>query len=77
MSPFPAVVATVHVGVGDEVATDDALVTIEAMKMLHTIAAPGPGRVASVAVAVGDTVAQHQRLVTFESVSPTVSEDSP
>ncbi len=77
VSPFPAVVATVHVAVGDQVVADDALVTIEAMKMLHTIAAPGPGRVASVAVAVGDTVAQHQRLITFESVSPTVSEDSP
>ncbi|NOX28545.1 MAG: ATP-grasp domain-containing protein [Actinobacteria bacterium] len=66
-APFPAVVADVLVSPGDDVASDDPLVVIEAMKMLHTLAAPGPGRVASVSVTVGDQVESAQVLVTFDT----------
>ncbi len=66
-APFPAVVAEVLVSPGDDVASDDPLVVIEAMKMLHTLAAPGPGRVASVNVAVGDQVESAQVLLTFDT----------
>ena len=50
VAPFPAVVTEVRVGPGDEVRAGDVLVVIEAMKMLHSLAAAGPGRVAEVRV---------------------------
>ncbi len=64
-APFPAVVTEVAVTAGDEVAAGDPLVVIEAMKMLHTLAATGTGRVAEVRVSEGDQVSTDQVLVVF------------
>lgn len=64
-APFPAVVTEVRVAPGDEVAAGDVLVVIEAMKMLHSLAAAGAGRVDEVRIAPGDQVVSHQVLVTF------------
>ncbi len=64
-APFPAAVAEVHVNPGDTVSTGDALVVIEAMKMLHTLSAKAPGTVDEVRAAVGDQVESNQVLITF------------
>ena len=74
VAPFPAVVTEVEVVPGQHVAGGDAVVVIEAMKMLHTLAAAGPGTVDEVRVSVGDQVASNQILVTFvapEGETPT------
>ena len=66
-APFPALVAEVHVQPGDEVAGDQVIVVIEAMKMLHSLRASGATTIAEVRVAVGDQVASGDVLVTFET----------
>ncbi len=65
VAPFPAVVAEIRVGVGDPVAGGDVVIVIEAMKMLHSLAASGAGTVDEIRVAVGDQVETKQTLVTF------------
>ena len=49
VAPMPGAVLAVHVAVGDAVEAGDPIVTLEAMKMEHVVAAPGPGRVAELA----------------------------
>ena len=71
VAPFPAVVAEVAVAPGDDVVAGDTTVVIEAMKMLHTLAATGAGRVDEVRVAAGDQVAAKQVLVTFHETALT------
>jgi 3-methylcrotonyl-CoA carboxylase alpha subunit len=66
IAPMPGSVVTVHVATGDVVAAGDPIVTLEAMKMEHVVAAPGSGRVAEVEVAAGDQVTRGQRLATTE-----------
>ncbi len=66
-APFPAIVAELLVAPGEHVAGGDGVVVIEAMKMLHTLAASGPGAVDEVRVAPGDQVAGDQVLVTFHT----------
>ncbi len=68
-SPFPASVAEVHVGPGDTVVAGDPLVVVEAMKMLHTLAADGAAVIDEVRVAVGDQIDGGQVLVTFADAS--------
>ncbi|WP_419946126.1 acetyl/propionyl/methylcrotonyl-CoA carboxylase subunit alpha [Candidatus Poriferisodalis sp.] len=65
-APFPAVVVEVPVTVGDVVAAGDVIVVVEAMKMLHSLAAHGAGTVAEVRCAPGDAVEASQVLVSFE-----------
>jgi len=69
-APFPALVTEVHIAPGDEVTGGQAVVVIEAMKMLHTLTAGGPGTVDEVRVAVGDQVETNQILITFEPTHP-------
>ena len=66
VAPFPGVVAEVLVETGGAVLGGDPVVVIEAMKMLHTLAAVGPGTVDEVRVCPGDTVMSNQVLVTFQ-----------
>ena len=65
VAPFPAVIAEVTVSPGQIVAGGDTIVVIEAMKMLHTLAAAGPGTVDEVRVDMGQQVESNQVLVTF------------
>lgn len=65
VAPFPGVVAEVHVVPGQSVDADAVVVVIEAMKMLHTLAAAGAGTVDEVRVAPGDQVSSKQVLITF------------
>ncbi len=56
VSPLPGLVATVHVKVGDAVASGDPVVTLQSMKMEIPITAEGAGTVASVDVNEGDEI---------------------
>lgn len=64
-SPFPAVVAEILVSAGDSVAAGDVVIVIEAMKMLHSLEAPGPALVERVHVGVGESVESNQALVSY------------
>jgi acetyl-CoA/propionyl-CoA carboxylase biotin carboxyl carrier protein len=55
VAPTRGIVVATHVTDGETVAEDDPLVTIEVMKMEHTVRAPAPGRVAGL-VPVGAEV---------------------
>lgn len=65
-SPLSGVVSGVDCEEGDEVAVDQPLLVLEAMKMLTTITSPVAGKIKSVPVSVGDGVKQGQLLVEFE-----------
>ena len=67
VAPMPGSVLTVHVAVGDTVAIGDPVVTLEAMKMEHVVAATGPGRIAEVEVKPGDQVTRGASLATIEA----------
>jgi len=63
VTPLPGTVVAVHVKSGDEVKRGTPLVTVEAMKMEHTLTAPHDGRITRVAQAVGDRVAEGAVLI--------------
>lgn len=62
----PGSVLRHEVGIGDTVAEDDAIVTIESMKMEIPIAAPVDGRVVEILVQPGDAVATGQPVAILE-----------
>jgi biotin carboxyl carrier protein len=55
-APLPGAITKVLVAVGDAVAEDDGLVVLEAMKMEHTLRAPGAGTVTQVMAVPGQQV---------------------
>ncbi len=67
VAPMPGAVLAIHVVAGDEVEAGDPLVTLEAMKMEHVVAAPGSARVVEVLVAAADQVVRGQLLATLEA----------
>jgi acetyl/propionyl-CoA carboxylase alpha subunit len=62
-APVPGTIINVFVAAGDQVEEGQTLVTLEAMKMEHRIAAVAPATVEEVLVAVGDRVDANQLLV--------------
>jgi propionyl-CoA carboxylase alpha chain len=56
LAPMPGTVGRVLVAVGDRVAVDDVLVTLEAMKLEHAVRAPADGVVDQILVGPGDQV---------------------
>ena len=66
-APFPGQVAEVRVKGGDSVSEGDVVVVIEAMKMLHNLAAGGAGVVSEVRCSPGNSVVAGEVLVAFES----------
>ena len=62
-TPLPGTVVAVHVEVGEQVEAGAALVTVEAMKMEHTLKAPQAGRIERIAYAVGDRVPADSALI--------------
>ena len=56
LAPMPGTVVRVPVQVGDHVSAGAAVVTIEAMKMEHTVTAPADGVVAALPAALGAQV---------------------
>ncbi len=65
LAPMPGLVAQVVVAVGQQVATGDRMVVLEAMKMEHVLRAPRDGTVEAVLVAQGDQVKAGVALVTL------------
>ena len=63
LTPLPGTVVAVHVSNGQAVSRGAPLVTVEAMKMEHTLTAPRDGVVARVAFGVGDRVSAGAVLV--------------
>jgi propionyl-CoA carboxylase alpha chain len=56
LAPMPGAVGRILVAVGDRVAADDVLLTLEAMKLEHAVRAPADGVVDQLLVAPGDQV---------------------
>jgi propionyl-CoA carboxylase alpha chain len=65
---MPGAVANVPVTVGQEVAAGEAVVAVEAMKMEHTLRAPGRGIVTEIRVAVGQQVKLDEDLVIVDLI---------
>ncbi len=65
-APMVGKILQVLVKVGDEVAEDDPVVVMEAMKMEINVVAPTGGRVAEVRVAAGDSVDTDQVVAVIE-----------
>ncbi|MBT4518503.1 MAG: biotin/lipoyl-binding protein [Halieaceae bacterium] len=53
-SPMPGIVVEIHVKEGDKVEADQALLTIESMKLLTIVRAAGAGTIASLNYNAGD-----------------------
>jgi len=66
VAPMPGAVLRVHAPVGHAVAMGDPVVTLEAMKMEHVVAAPIPGRVVDVRIRVADQVSRGQLLAIID-----------
>jgi 3-methylcrotonyl-CoA carboxylase alpha subunit len=66
-APMSGTIVACHVAPGRAVAAGEAVITLEAMKMEHTLRAPAPGTVRGFSVSAGDTVAEGTLLVDFET----------
>ncbi|MDR0227277.1 MAG: acetyl/propionyl/methylcrotonyl-CoA carboxylase subunit alpha [Burkholderiaceae bacterium] len=66
-APMPGKVVSFAVKAGDKVAKGQPLAVMEAMKMEHTIAAPGDGVVAELLYAPGDQVAEGAELLRIQT----------
>lgn len=64
-SPIAGSIQEIKVKAGDQVAENDLLMVIEAMKMNTHICSPVSGRIAEIPVTAGSGVTQGQVLVTF------------
>jgi acetyl/propionyl-CoA carboxylase alpha subunit len=62
-SPMPGRIVSVSVRHGQAVSKGQILLSLEAMKMEHSLIAPFDGSVAELAVSVGDQVAENVALV--------------
>ncbi|MEZ5115389.1 MAG: acetyl/propionyl/methylcrotonyl-CoA carboxylase subunit alpha [Candidatus Nanopelagicales bacterium] len=76
-SPMPGVVIAVAVDVGSEVAVGDPLVTVEAMKMEHTLRAPVDGVVTELPARVGAQVRMDQTLAVVTAHREPTAADAP
>jgi 3-methylcrotonyl-CoA carboxylase alpha subunit len=65
-APMHGRVVAVFVRPGDRVEKGQRLAVVEAMKMEHTLVAPGPGEVTEVAIEVGAQVAEGARVVALK-----------
>ena len=65
-SPMPGKIVSVSVKAGEAVTRSKPLVTLEAMKMEHTLTAPFDGQVTEVSAAAGDQVSEGVVLVRLE-----------
>ena len=65
-APMPGKVTQILVKAGARVARGQPLATLEAMKMEHTLSAPGDAVIASVDASVGEQVTEGAPILTFE-----------
>jgi acetyl-CoA/propionyl-CoA carboxylase, biotin carboxylase, biotin carboxyl carrier protein len=66
IAPMPGRVLLLHAAVGTAVQAGDPIITLEAMKMEHAVAAPIAGRISEVRVALGDQVQRGQVLAVVD-----------
>jgi 3-methylcrotonyl-CoA carboxylase alpha subunit len=66
---MPGTIIALGVAAGADVEKGAPLLVMEAMKMEHTLRAPGPGRVVGFHCKVGDQVREGAELVNFEARS--------
>lgn len=66
VAPMSGTIVALHVDAGSRVAAGDAVITLEAMKMEHTLRATSAGIVSGFPVAAGDSVSEGTLLVAFE-----------
>jgi 3-methylcrotonyl-CoA carboxylase alpha subunit len=66
LSPMPGRIIAVEVAAGDKVVTGQKLVTLEAMKMEHSLVAPFDGTVAELSAETGGQVSEGTLLVRVE-----------
>ncbi|MFL5442167.1 MAG: carboxyl transferase domain-containing protein [Myxococcales bacterium] len=76
-SPMPAVVAAIHVELGQKVAADDPLVRIESMKVQAEVTAPFAGTVREILAAVNGQVDAGAPLLRIESLAGEKRTSSP
>ncbi|MGB1465454.1 MAG: acetyl/propionyl/methylcrotonyl-CoA carboxylase subunit alpha [Alcanivorax nanhaiticus] len=67
VAPMSGAIVALHVEPGSHVNSGDAVITLEAMKMEHTLRATVPGQVHDFHVAAGDSVSEGTLLVEFEA----------
>lgn len=65
-APMPGLILDINVSVGQEVAENDNLLILEAMKMENNLSSPRAGIIKSISVSKGDTVDKGQLLIEFE-----------
>ncbi|MAX81960.1 MAG: acetyl-CoA carboxylase biotin carboxyl carrier protein subunit [Crocinitomicaceae bacterium] len=65
-APMPGLVLNILVEPGQEVASGDSLLVLEAMKMENTIKSPAEGVVKAITVETGVAVEKNQVLIEFE-----------
>jgi 3-methylcrotonyl-CoA carboxylase alpha subunit len=70
-APMPGLVSAVPTTVGARVRAGEALLIIEAMKMMHTLVAPADGTVAELRCRVGESVRGGDILLTIEPEATT------
>lgn len=66
IAPFPCKILKIFVAAGDEVAIDQAVITVEAMKMEYTYVSPRKGEIAMVNVKVGQVVPEGTSFVNWK-----------
>lgn len=71
---LPGRISEISAKEGQQVASGDSVLTLEAMKLYHTLAAPLTGQVRKIHVNVGDIVSHGQMLVEFEPPAETADE---
>ncbi len=65
-APMPGLILSINVEVGQEVAENDSLLVLEAMKMENNFSSPRSGIIKSILVSKGDAVEKGQLLIEFE-----------
>lgn len=65
-APMPGLVLSTAVKVGQEVAKDEPLIVLEAMKMENVLKSPEDVTIKSIAVSEGEAVEKNQVLIEFE-----------
>jgi 3-methylcrotonyl-CoA carboxylase alpha subunit len=76
LSPMPGRIIAVEVAAGDVVTKGQKLVTLEAMKMEHSLTAPFDGVVAELNAEVGGQASEGMALVRIEATPTTLVEGS-
>ena len=65
-APLPGVITEICVEEGQEVATGDTVVVLEAMKMANALQAEKSGKISAIVVKVGQSVMEDEALVYIE-----------